>query len=198
MSTQCPACGSDSIETTTRKHSLPVVYGDPAVYDEVTDKCLVCGECGDFSESNDDEVEKALDLARKHSVVSILDVMSQAGIKMAYMERALDLPARTLARWKNGEISAASLALLRIIRTYPWVIEVADARFDQSVVRSKVVEEAGRILHEVLSPYDPRGHMVVTQDGDAVGIHTSLTLFKSANYSLQSQIVQTVNVGGVS
>ncbi|MEQ1557786.1 MAG: hypothetical protein ABL933_02445 [Methyloglobulus sp.] len=146
----CPACGSNSIETITLNKSIPVVYGNAAIFSESVDKCLICEEMGDFSNVNDENIQKALELARKESVIGMLDTISNIGIKMSYMERALDLPIRTIARWKNGEVSAASLALLRIIRTYPWLLEVADERFNKKIADLKILEEANHIIHKAL------------------------------------------------
>jgi hypothetical protein len=61
------------------------------------------------------------------------------------MERALGLPARTLARWKNEQTtspSAAGVALMRIIRTFPWILEVADVQFDKTKARKVLLQAA--------------------------------------------------------
>ncbi|MFZ2171935.1 MAG: hypothetical protein WAW61_20125 [Methylococcaceae bacterium] len=174
MSTFCPACGSDSIETTKKKHMIPIVYGNPAVFDEVLERCLVCEESGDFSGANDELIDKAIEVAKKQSVIDMLDALSHKNIKMSYMERALELPTRTIARWKGGELSAATLALLRIIRTFPWILEVADAHFDQSIANYRLVEEAAHVLHDVLKPHTKQIQM--NYDNENVKFYASLTL----------------------
>jgi hypothetical protein len=151
----CPACGSENVQTLHSEQQISVVYGSPACFNEIINECLNCGETGDFSGKNDQQVENALDVARKQSVINMLEYLSSKNIKMSYMERALELPARTIARWKAGEVSAASLALLRIIRTFPWLLEVADEKFDKNFVRYKVVNEAGQILHDSFKLYNP-------------------------------------------
>jgi len=185
MSAFCPACGSDSIETIKSKHTLPIVYSNPVVYDEVLEKCLVCGESGDFSGANDDLIDKALEVAKKQSVIDMLDALTTTGIKMSYMERALELPARTAARWKGGELSAATLALLRIIRTFPWILEVADARFDQSVAKYRVVEEASHIIHDVLKPHAKNTQVAIFSDHEKVEVHAKIT-FNVPSFSVNS------------
>ena len=176
MSSCCPACGSDSIETTKISHTLPIVYGSNAVYEEILEKCLVCGECGDFSGANDELIDRVLEVAKKHSVIDMLEALSKKGIKMSYMERALELPTRTVARWKGGELSAATLALLRIIRTFPWILEVAEAHFDPSVAKCRVVEEASHVIHDWIKPHAKQVHMSVVTDNETVEIRTSFTL----------------------
>jgi sensor c-di-GMP phosphodiesterase-like protein len=76
----------------------------------------------------------------------MINYLQEHDIKMAYLERALELPARTVNRWKTTDCSAAPLALLRIIRTYPWILEVADADYDESVSSSKLLEQAAKVL----------------------------------------------------
>jgi hypothetical protein len=64
---------------------------------------------------------------------------------MAYFERAFELPVRTGTRWKSGDFSSSSIALLRIVKTFPWMTEIAEARFDpitsKKVMFREVVEE---------------------------------------------------------
>lgn len=174
MSTLCPACGSDSVKTTINKHMLPITYGDPAEFNEVLDECLVCGESGDFTGINDDQIDKAIEVAKKQSVIYMLDDLSHKNIKMSYMERALELPARTIARWKGGELSATTLALLRIIRTYPWILEVADAHFHETVASSRLVEEAAHVLHYLLKPHTKQAQMDIVSDKDKIEIHAEI------------------------
>ena len=42
------------------------------------------------------------------------------------------------------------MALLRMVATYPWLIEVAEARFAPRFAAARVVTEAGRVLGNVL------------------------------------------------
>lgn len=70
---------------------------------------------------------------------------------MAYIERALRLPQRTLARWKTGECSAPAIALLRLVRTYPWLLAVADDSFNVLSARQTLIVEAGKALGEVIA-----------------------------------------------
>lgn len=196
MSTFCPACGSDSIETTKKKHMIPIVYGNPAVFDEVLEKCLVCEESGDFTGANDELIDKAIEVAKKQSVINMLQALSHNGIKMSYMERALELPTRTIARWKGGELSAATLALLRIIRTFPWILEVADAHFDQSMANYRLVLEAGNVIHDVLKPHTNQIQMNI--DTEKVKFNARLTLkdYSFPESSMKPKIERMIVIGG--
>ncbi len=90
---------------------------------------------------------------------------------MAYVERALDLPARTVARWKSGEHSASALALLRVVATYPWMLEVAEHRFDLSVADAKVVMAAGKVFAKFVNSNHVNCDVHVTSDGDSATLN---------------------------
>ncbi|SNX59755.1 hypothetical protein SAMN06296273_1189 [Nitrosomonas ureae] len=189
MNTSCPACGSDSIETTNIKQMLPIVYGDPAILDEVLDKCLVCGESGDFSGLNDQRITETIDIAKKKSVNDMLHYLSERGLKMTYVERALELPARTIARWKGGELSAATLALLRIIRTYPWLIEVADSHFDPSVANGKLLEEAGNAIKNAIKSHS--GDFIIHYDDSKTKITANVSIKNRPSYDLSNWAINS-------
>lgn len=79
----------------------------------------------------------------------IQNYLNEQGYSNASMERSLGLPARTLERWKNDRTivpSAAALALMRIVRTYPWILKVADAPFDEeeacAILRRRTTTDA--------------------------------------------------------
>lgn len=149
MTKSCPACGSDSISTTEIHNRIHIAYGDDEEYIEIVDHCVSCGEEGDFSGENDTEINKALNIARRHSVCNMVDFLQSQNVKTAYLERALELPARTVNRWKTKEPSASGLTLLRIIRTYPWILEVADADYDETFSRSKLMEQAAKVFYHI-------------------------------------------------
>ena len=114
------------------------------------------------------------------------------------MERALELPSRTIARWKGGEVSAATLALLRITRTFPWILEVADAHFDQSVANYRLVAEAGHVLQDALKPHTEQFQMNIVTDNEKVKLNTSIT-FNVLGFpvdSMQPRLERMAVIGG--
>jgi len=140
MSTnKCPVCGSDKLEKILKKNIFPIPYGQPVEYKEHFDHCLNCDEYGDYSGANDAAIIQAIENAKKSSVATMLDKLNQKGYRFAYIERALGLPQRTTARWKKGEVSASSVALMRVITTYPWILEVADYNYDSVVSKNKAL-----------------------------------------------------------
>jgi hypothetical protein len=150
MSLTCPACGATKIVTKTNRTTLPKVFNEPVEYEERIDCCEICGECGDFAGENEPHILAAMEVAKKRVINHVIDDLSKNGIKMAYFERALDLPPRTVSRWKNGECSASSVALLRTIGAYPWILEVADSDFDPYIAKMKLMESATQVFGEAL------------------------------------------------
>lgn len=179
MSNTCPVCGADSLRTIAKKQSVPVVYGEPASFEKTTQICDVCGEEGDFFEVNDEIIAKAINQAVKQSVASMLDDLSKNGLKMAYIERALQLPVRTIARWKAGELSAGTVALLRTIRTFPWLLEVADSNFDRNVANNKVIEQALNIFNRTAKQHVEKIEVDITNGLGVSQITASFHLKKN-------------------
>jgi len=54
----------------------------------------------------------------------------------AHIERALDLPSGTLRRGRQQGQDPDLRALLRIIEVFPWLLDVADANYDQAAASS--------------------------------------------------------------
>lgn len=148
---QCPACGSDTVTTSRREATVPIPFGDPARFEETVNACLACGVEGDFLNQNDAVAAEAVKRAISNSARVIIDQLAARGVSMAHFERALRLPQRTLARWKTGETSHHAVALLRLVRTYPWLLDVADQSFDEGVAVQALIAEAGKALAEVLA-----------------------------------------------
>lgn len=137
----CPSCGSENVVSNREQRQLSLPFAPGASYAAVLDRCEDCEFEGDFANSNDAALQRALADAKRASVSAMLGHLDGKGYSMAYMERALELPIRTMMRWKNGDFSAGALALLRMIATFPWVIEVADAHFDQVFATKKLAHE---------------------------------------------------------
>jgi len=148
--TICPICGSSDIESipTTVKDTLP--FGEEFQFKKIINKCKACGEEGEFTEENEIEYLEAIKIAEKISLEHVLTRFSNLGISMAYLERALNLPLRTLSRWKTQGTSASGMALMRVIRTYPWILKVADEDFDERFAANEVIIQSGKLIKEYL------------------------------------------------
>lgn len=146
----CPICGSAEISTTTEPRQIAVPYGPSIQYEAVINSCASCGESGDFNNENDDRMNAAAKRSSADSVPLILDYLNKLGLSNVYIERALGLPFRTLGRWKSGELSNGAIALLRVIRTYPWILKVADERYDNETASIEVFHAGQRVEAEAM------------------------------------------------
>jgi len=62
---------------------------------------------------------------------------------LAWVERILELPQRTMARWKTGKVSATSEALIRMIHAMPWLLDVAEKRYNEQYARGRLIAQVG-------------------------------------------------------
>lgn len=141
---RCSYCGKETVSIKEREMELSEPYGGTST---VTIQVKACTHCGfeEDGDGNDLVVQKELAVLRRTSMVKVLDALNAMGHTNAAMERALGLPARTLARWKNEQSmspSASGIALMRIIRTYPWILAVAEMGFDQKAARDMLLGSA--------------------------------------------------------
>ena len=93
----CSDCGRDTMPIETHEMQLSEPYGGTST---VTIREKVCGHCGfvEDDEANDLAIQKELTALKRRSMMTVLDALNGMGHTNAAMERALGLPARTLAR----------------------------------------------------------------------------------------------------
>lgn len=147
MSITCPVCGSENLEKSAEKTTIPIEFGRDITIDETIYKCLDCDFDGDFAKENDSKIEHALTEAKKNISRAILEELSISGISNTHFERTMGLPFRTLARWKKGHISASGYALLKTVKTYPWLLSVADEKFDSTYAAKALIGAAINVKH---------------------------------------------------
>jgi hypothetical protein len=139
MNTICPYCDSTNVEKVMVDEIVKVPFCDDIVISHPTFRCNTCEEDGDFDNSLDKELTKAIYKANSMSASKLMEELSQHGITMTYFEKALRLPFRTTARWKLGKISHSALALLRLIRSSPRLLEVADDNYSpESIAKYQI------------------------------------------------------------
>lgn len=139
---KCSYCGSEDVDIREDQVGVSEPFAD---VNTATVKMVVCNTCGfvEDHEDNDRVLQDALAVCKQSSMVHILTYLNAQGYTNASMERSLGLPARTLARWKNEDIvpSAAALALMRFIRTFPWLLRVAEKEFDEEQAHEVFLSE---------------------------------------------------------
>ena len=141
----CSYCGCHDITVMDKPYMVSEPYGGEVIIKIHVLVCNTCGFTAGDSEYNDPLIQEGLAVFRRQSMVNILTGLNSLGLSNASMERTLGLPARTLARWKNEPSlnpSAAALALMKIIRTFPWILAVAEQRYDQKSAPSMVLQQA--------------------------------------------------------
>lgn len=159
----CPMCGSTSVNTGSREEKIELALGEHAVLSVTENHCTACDERGDFLARNDAAIDAAIDAAEARLAARNIEVLAERGVTMAACERALGLAPRTMLRWKAGKLSDAAAALLKILRTYPWLINVARARFDQRVAETELVRHACAVSGGIIDFTDAKSANVRTR-----------------------------------
>jgi hypothetical protein len=143
---QCVACGSQDITRFEKETMTSLTLGSEFSFKEIFYVCNSCKEEGDFFEETDKNYLIAQKDAQVAFVKKVLDSMSKSDITMAMFERVFELPLRTLTRWKGGDFSSSALALLRILATYPWIIDAAEHGFEKNYSRGVLISAAAQEL----------------------------------------------------
>jgi hypothetical protein len=171
----CPVCESEDIQIEKLSQSHSYAYGGEFVFDQTLHVCQDCGEKGSFSnqliEDNHETFSVALKEADRESLESIFEDLSIKGNSLAYIERSLGLAQRTLSRWKSQGASASGMALMRVVRTYPWILKVADENFDNGIALEELTRNAVKSFYETMSSAGFRAHQPkILSQGDEVHI----------------------------
>jgi len=159
----CPVCGSDRLERVVQKETINGDMGKELIADIPHIKCLECGSEGDFYNENEEVVEKAISKINTACIEDALNFFSEKNISFAGIERAVGLPQRTLTKWKNGISSptASGIALLKYLRTFPWLIDVAEHKFDFNISQRIFIGSALNLfINSTNFNYDKGGYSV--------------------------------------
>lgn len=159
----CPVCGSSDFEIIQQDEIVAAPFGEEKVVPLTKIKCNVCESVTDYSKLYESDYSDAIEDSKKGSVENILNNLANKGYNLAAIERALDLPQRTISRWKStGELSSTGLALLRIINTYPWILHVAQNKFEPNCARNIFIQHA---MNDLLSIYSSYNHSYFSEIG---------------------------------
>ncbi len=144
----CPFCGSNEFERKeyAKEEKMALCHFS---YRKVVDVCKKCGEQFDFTGEDDERFLIAYEAAKKASIAQIIKEFEAQKLSMAYIERALELSQRTLSQWKSKGTSAVGMALMRMLYTYPWLIKVADNKYDKDFSNEELLVQAAKLYGEV-------------------------------------------------
>jgi len=129
----CPVCGVGKLESVSRTIALADPSGIEKTIQVLEYTCPSCGAEGDLFGDNEHAIQKKYAEIRADAVASMLEEFSGKGTSYSAAERVLGLPQRTLSKWKNKSVapSAGATALMRYIHLFPWLLEVADNKFEK-------------------------------------------------------------------
>jgi hypothetical protein len=141
----CPICGSKELIASKVQKSISIPYGDVICYNTLEYACETC--CESFVSDDESEFEIALKLSQISAVNSIGTFLNDKGYSNTFMERVLQIPFGSISKWKTKP-THEGVALLTVIRTYPWILYVAEDNFKHDVAVSEVLIAAGEINGE--------------------------------------------------
>ena len=179
----CPECDSEDIKELKINKSDTLPFGSPFEYKAVVHECKKCGERGSFSNQAMEENQKEYYLAQKNanklSINYITQHLGDTGNSMAHIERSLGLAQRTLSRWKSSGVSASGMTLMRIVHTYPWVLDVADENFDEQFAKRELISQAANALSDLLRGQRIEQDCSVTSAKDGSSITAAFTFSRA-------------------
>ena len=130
---ECPVCDSKNIELKEKLKEIFVPMAKPAMQRILVCHCKDCGSDIRLRSDSQEDVEAKIREKANESMPMLIKKINEAGISDARLERALDLAAHTVNRWKQGsQISAAVLALTRLLASQPKLVEFAEEGFADS------------------------------------------------------------------
>jgi len=129
---RCPACGSIDIIDEKKSILIKEPFGGQNNIEIHENICSLCGSRGDFFNQNETLIDETIKKLKQKSIENILNDFIDSKMSMSSIERALEIPQRTLTKWKNrtNVPSSAGIALMRFIKLFPWLLEVAENKYD--------------------------------------------------------------------
>lgn len=187
----CDACGSSNTQIVTSEETRQLTLGEEFSFSVPSYKCLDCEEEGYLGQETEQIRSCEMDKARAKLAVNLIDQISDSGIKLAYIERAFELPQRTISsKWRSGRISASGLALLRIVKMMPWTVEIADNKFSRvTIFHSLVNAVAGLVKND-------GGHFTgAIEPGLINSVHMSVKIYNGTDAKISEGLPCIATVG---
>jgi len=88
-------------------------------------------------------------------------IKDQTGYNEAQVEHALDLDQGTIKMMLSierisGKCLPETMALFKIIHTYPWMLKVADSSYDEKCAEKEMLKQAADIIVDAMYPPNKR------------------------------------------
>ena len=163
----CPLCGGNDLVKDKQIRSVLEPFGGKKEIETVNYICNTCGFNGDFLKENEKALQSCIDELKIQAVKNILQDFLSNNYSFSAIERALEIPQRTLSKWKNSskKPSAAVLSLLKYLHLFPWLIEVAEQKYDYSSAQRIHIKDAFNTIV---------GQMAFSK-GDSKGLESTAT-----------------------
>jgi len=167
---RCPACGSIDIIDEKKNILIKEPFGGQDIIEIHENICSICGSRGDFFNQNETLIDETIKKLKQRSIESILNDFIDSKMSMSSIERALEIPQRTLTKWKNrtNVPSSAGIALMRFIKLFPWLLEVAENKYNYNEAQKIHINAAiQKFLPEIdfcKEDFVKAGGMVVTSE----------------------------------
>lgn len=147
----CPICGYEGLQILEKEKTIKYPYGGQEIIKIKEYYCPDCDIAGDFYYENDDNTTMALDKLKNKSINNIIGYFNKNKVSMTALERILSIPFRTLSRWKNNSSkpSSSAIALFKFLRTYPWLLEVAENNFDEEFSKNILIYSTFKVCSEI-------------------------------------------------
>ena len=149
---RCPTCGSIDIIDEKKNILIKDPFGGQDNIEIHENICSLCGSRGDFFNQNETLIDETIKKLKQKSIENILNDFIDSKMSMSSIERALEIPQRTLTKWKNrtNVPSSAGVALMRFIKLFPWLLEVAENKYDYNEAQKIHINEAiQKLLPEI-------------------------------------------------
>jgi len=191
----CPVCGIGVLE----KISSTITLTDPSGIEKIIEvfeyKCPSCDVEGDLFGENEHSIQKKYSEMRADAVASMLEKFSDNGVSYSAAERVLGIPQRTLSKWKNKSVvpSAGATALMRYLHLFPWLLEVADNKFEKHGAMQIHIAAAMRDLCDMTKASDVKSVSagIVENPNNAIFF---VSMDKSSTLPVQAQRTATTPV----
>lgn len=136
----CPSCGSKSIEIKEKEDREINID----IYQKIKFKSeyLICYDC-DFSKYlNEHKVKALVAQSNKETMIKIINNIEIGDRRsFSYIERALRLNPGSIKKWKIDGGSPSDLALMKLIDSMGWLVEVADNKYEPQFINETVLKE---------------------------------------------------------
>lgn len=175
----CPACGSKAMTRHENVKSDHITLGSNFDYKQIYYTCKSCHEEIDIFCETDQNFEAAQKKAQHLFIQHSIEWLNQNKVSMATFERVFELPQRTLTRWKEGNFSSSTLSFLRIITTFPWIIKIAENRFDSTSVTKELIFAATNKFLQCSANSMPDQPLTIE-------VKSGNTIFARVNYHTQA------------